>query len=67
MTGLGVVSCLGHEHDEFYNALLEGKSGIATIEGFDPAEYSTRIAGEIKVLGPLPLLMMPNPAPYPRP
>lgn len=49
VTGLGVVSCLGHEHDEFYNALLDGKSGIAAIEGFDPKDFSTRIAGEIKV------------------
>ena len=47
VTGLGVVSCLGHEHDEFYNNLLEGKSGIKTIQGFDATEFSTRIAGEI--------------------
>lgn len=32
ITGMGVVSCLGHEHDEFYNALLAGKSGISMIE-----------------------------------
>jgi hypothetical protein len=54
VTGLGVVSCLGHEHDEFYSNLLDGKSGIATIEGFDAAEYSTRIAGEIKVSQSVP-------------
>ena len=27
VTGLGVVSCLGHDHASFYDALLEGKSG----------------------------------------
>lgn len=32
VTGMGVVSCLGHEHDEFYNNLLAGKSGISYIE-----------------------------------
>ena len=32
VTGLGVVSCLGHEHGEFYDNLLAGKSGISLIE-----------------------------------
>lgn len=32
VTGMGVVSCLGHELDEFYNNLLAGKSGISMIE-----------------------------------
>lgn len=32
VTGMGVVSCLGHELDEFYNNLLAGKSGISQIE-----------------------------------
>ena len=61
---MGVVSCLGHEHDEFYSNLLDGKSGIAAIEGFDASEYSTRIAGEIKVrpsiLAPLPSPLKPS-------
>ncbi|VFQ68931.1 unnamed protein product [Cuscuta campestris] len=48
VTGLGVVSPVGHEPDEFYGNLLEGVSGISEIEAFDPSEYSTRIAGEIK-------------------
>jgi len=34
--------------DEFYGALLEGKSGVSRIEGFDAGDFSTRIAGEIK-------------------
>ena len=32
VTGMGVVSSLGHEHEEFYNNLLAGKSGITLIE-----------------------------------
>ncbi|GIL44318.1 hypothetical protein Vafri_1823 [Volvox africanus] len=50
VTGMGVVSCLGHEHDEFYNNLLAGKSGISYIEGFNATDYTTRFAGEIKSL-----------------
>ncbi|PNW80922.1 hypothetical protein CHLRE_07g335300v5 [Chlamydomonas reinhardtii] len=50
VTGMGLVSCLGHDHDEFYNNLLAGKSGITNIEGFPCADYTTRFAGEIKSL-----------------
>ncbi|KAJ7979206.1 3-oxoacyl-[acyl-carrier-protein] synthase [Quillaja saponaria] len=48
VTGLGVVTPLGHDPDFFYNNLLEGVSGISEIETFDCAQYPTRIAGEIK-------------------
>lgn len=50
VTGMGVVSSLGHEPDEFYNNLLAGKSGISLIENFDASDFSTKIAGEIKEL-----------------
>ncbi|KAK4427423.1 3-oxoacyl-[acyl-carrier-protein] synthase II, chloroplastic [Sesamum alatum] len=42
VTGLGVVSPLGHDADEFYGNLLEGISGLARLR------HLTRIAGEIK-------------------
>ncbi|XP_020587368.1 3-oxoacyl-[acyl-carrier-protein] synthase II, chloroplastic [Phalaenopsis equestris] len=48
VTGMGVVTPLGHDADVFYNNLLEGFSGISEIETFDCANYPTRIAGEIK-------------------
>ncbi|KAM7256258.1 hypothetical protein ACFE04_011999 [Oxalis oulophora] len=48
VTGMGVVSPLGHDPDVFYNNLLEGNSGISMIENFDSAPFPTRIAGEIK-------------------
>ncbi|XP_062148335.1 3-oxoacyl-[acyl-carrier-protein] synthase II, chloroplastic [Alnus glutinosa] len=48
VTGMGVVTPLGHEPDVFYNNLLEGVSGISEIETFDCAQFPTRIAGEIK-------------------
>lgn len=48
VTGMGVVTPLGHEPDVFYNNLLEGVSGVSEIETFDCATYPTRIAGEIK-------------------
>lgn len=48
VTGMGVVTPLGHDPDVFYNNLLEGASGISEIETFDCATFPTRIAGEIK-------------------
>ncbi|XP_022154653.1 3-oxoacyl-[acyl-carrier-protein] synthase II, chloroplastic-like isoform X2 [Momordica charantia] len=48
VTGMGVVTPLGHDPDIFYNNLLEGISGITAIEAFDCAQFPTRIAGEIK-------------------
>eukprot|EP00897_Mesotaenium_endlicherianum_P000631 jgi/Mesen1/10569/ME000085S09904 len=49
---MGVVSCLGHDTETFYNNLLEGKSGITEIEGFDVNDWPTKIAGEIKDFSP---------------
>ncbi|KAH7284971.1 hypothetical protein KP509_33G004900 [Ceratopteris richardii] len=48
VTGMGVVSSLGHDADSFYSSLLAGRSGVSVIESFDCSEFPTRIAGEIK-------------------
>ncbi|XP_077234646.1 3-oxoacyl-[acyl-carrier-protein] synthase II, chloroplastic-like [Tasmannia lanceolata] len=48
VTGMGVVTPVGHEPDVFYNNLLDGVSGISEIEAFECAQFPTRIAGEIK-------------------
>ncbi|CAL9027505.1 unnamed protein product [Prunus brigantina] len=48
VTGMSVVSPLGHDSDVFYNNLLEGVSGISEIEAFDCTQFPTRIGGEIK-------------------
>lgn len=50
VTGLGVVSPLGHDVDTFYDNLLEGKSGITAIEKWDTEDMPTKFAGEIKEL-----------------
>lgn len=48
VTGMGVVSCLGHDPDTFYDALLAGTSGVSAIEGWDTADFSTKFAGQIR-------------------
>jgi 3-oxoacyl-[acyl-carrier-protein] synthase II len=52
ITGIGMVSPLGIGTSENWKALVEGRSGIATITRFDTTEYSTRIAGEVKNFDP---------------
>ena len=47
ITGLGVVSSIGVGKEAFWSALLEGKSGIRRIQGFDATSYSCQFAGEI--------------------
>jgi len=54
VTGIGVVTPLGHQVDVFWNNLISGKSGIGPITCFDPALFDTKIAGEVKNFDPLP-------------
>lgn len=56
ITGMGVVSCFGNDVDVYYDSLLAGKSGISNIERFDPSEFPTRFAGEIKEFSSEPYL-----------
>jgi len=53
VTGIGLVSSLGIGTEANWRSLLAGESGVATITKFDPTEFSTRIAGEVKDFDPL--------------
>ena len=48
VTGMGVVTPLGHDVASNWDALVHGRSGIGRIKRFDPAPYETQIAGEVK-------------------
>ena len=48
VTGLGCVSPVGNTVVDSWNALLAGKSGIATITKFDATPFTTHFAGEVK-------------------
>lgn len=52
ITGMGVMTSLGHDLETFWGNLMEGKSGVGMIELFDVSEYPTRIAAEIKDFNP---------------
>lgn len=48
ITGLGIVSCIGIGKERFWDALIEGKSGISKIVSFDASDYPTHYGGEVK-------------------
>src|SRR3569832_691496 len=48
ITGMGVVSCFGNDVDEFYEALVQGKSGVGPIEEFPCEAFPTRFAASVK-------------------
>jgi 3-oxoacyl-[acyl-carrier-protein] synthase II len=48
VTGMGMVSPLGHTVDETWENILAGKSGATTIETFDVSAYSTQFAANVK-------------------
>jgi 3-oxoacyl-[acyl-carrier-protein] synthase II len=48
ITGLGCVSPVGNTVAETWEALVAGKSGIATITKFDASPFTTHFAGEVK-------------------
>lgn len=52
VTGLGVVTPLGDELETYWSNLIEGRSGIDRITRFDPADFPTQIAGEVKDFSP---------------
>lgn len=47
VTGMGVVSCFGNDVNQFYDQLLNGKSGIKPIQTFQVTDYPTQFAGVI--------------------
>ena len=52
VTGLGLITPLGTGVEKTWSALCAGRSGIARITRFDPADQDCRIAGEVKDFEP---------------
>ena len=52
VTGLGMISPLGHNVADSWRAALAGESGIGPITQFDASDLPCRIAGEIKEFDP---------------
>ncbi len=52
ITGMGAITPLGNSVSEFWQACVEGKSGIDYVTQFDASGYPSRIAGEVKGFDP---------------
>jgi len=52
ISGIGLITPLAIGVKETWTALCEGKSGITGITRFDPSDFETKIAGEVKDFHP---------------
>ena len=48
VTGLGALTPIGNNVEEFWNNCIAGKSGAAEITKFDASKFKTRFACEVK-------------------
>lgn len=56
VTGMGMVSPLGHNVAESWSAILAGKSGAAPIDKFDASTFATQFSASVKNLDLSPYL-----------
>ena len=52
ITGMGLITALGHTVEETWEALCQGRSGIGPIRKFDASAYPVRFAGEVRDFEP---------------
>ncbi len=53
VTGLGALTPIGNNVEEYWDALIKGKSGCANITYFDTEKFKTKFACELKNFDPL--------------
>ncbi len=52
ITGLGCITPIGNNVEEFWKGIEEGKCGIDEITAFDTTDYKVHLAGEVKNFNP---------------
>jgi len=50
VTGMGMISAIGHSVEETWQNILAGKSGAALIDSFDASAYSTHFSASVRDL-----------------
>jgi 3-oxoacyl-[acyl-carrier-protein] synthase II len=48
VTGMGMLTALGNDVASSWAGLVAGRSGITTIDAFDPSRLTVRIAGQVR-------------------
>jgi 3-oxoacyl-[acyl-carrier-protein] synthase II len=56
VTGLGCVSPLGNDVATTWDGIVHGRSGIDRITKFDPTDYRSQMAGEVRNFDPTPVI-----------
>lgn len=52
ITGLGAITPVGIGKEEFWNSLIQGKSGIGPVTRFDTKDFNAKIGAEVKGFDP---------------
>ena len=52
VTGIGIVSPVGHSLEDFRNALFDGRSGIVPVTAFDTSHFRSGLGGEVRDFDP---------------
>ena len=52
VTGLGAITPIGNNVDDFWKGIKEGKCGIDRITAFDPTNFKVKLAAEVKGYNP---------------
>jgi 3-oxoacyl-[acyl-carrier-protein] synthase II len=52
LTGVGSVTPVGNNINDFWNSVVNGKTGVAHLTAFDPTPFSCHIAAEVKDFDP---------------
>ncbi len=52
ITGVGVLTPIGCGNDKFWDALMEGRSGVDLVTRFDTSDFKTKIGAEIRDFDP---------------
>ena len=52
VTGMGAITPIGNNVEEYWKGLQDGKCGIDTITAFDISDFKVKLAGEVKNYNP---------------
>jgi len=52
ITGMGLITALGESLDLFWDNIINGRSGVKSIENFDASAFPVRFGGEINHFNP---------------
>jgi 3-oxoacyl-[acyl-carrier-protein] synthase II len=56
VTGMGLVTSLGHDLDTTWEGLVQGRSGVGEIIGYDTSKHRIHFAAQVNNFDPLPYM-----------